>query len=64
MWSDNTGSQHCAAKGTAKAWDHTCIVHAIWLQAARLHMELWVDRVPTEENIADLPSREEYSAWS
>ena len=47
-------------KGAAKAFDHNCIVHCLWLKAAREHIALFVDRVPTEDNIADLPSRESY----
>ena len=32
-------------------------MHAIWLKLAQLGCGAWVERVPTEENIADLPSR-------
>ena len=41
--------------------DHNMGVHALWLQAARNGHGLWVERVPTKDNIADLPSREEYA---
>ena len=60
VWSDNVGSESCARKGTARQWDHACIVHSLWKRAAALHCELFVQRVPTADNIADLPSREEY----
>ena len=60
IWSDNTGSEATTDKGTAKSWDHARIVHSIWLKAAMIKAHLWVDRVPTKENIADLPSRMEY----
>ena len=60
VWSDNTGSEATSSKGTAKSWDHACIVHALWLKAAQLKAHLWIDRVPTDDNIADLPSRTEY----
>jgi len=46
--------------GVAKAFDHSCIVHCIWLMLARLRCCAWVERVPTADNIADLPSRESY----
>ena len=60
LWSDNCGSEHATRRGSAKAWDHNHIVHALWVKAAMLRCHLWVDRVPTKVNIADLPSREEY----
>ena len=60
MWSDNVGSEKSTAKGAAKAFDHSCLVHGMWLKAAQLSVQMWVDRVPTDDNIADLPSREEY----
>ena len=60
VWSDNTGSESAVRKGKAKAFDHGCIAHCIWLAAAELGIELRIDRVPTASNIADLPSRREY----
>ena len=60
VWSDNVGSEACARKGTAKCWDHACIVHSLWKRAAELRVNLFVQRVPTAENVADLPSREDY----
>ena len=56
--SDNTGSEACFRRGTARSWDHAQLVHEQWLQAARLRMQLFVKRVATDDNIADLPSRE------
>ena len=61
IWSDNTGAEHATAKGTAKCFDHTCLVHALWQQFAELKIQAWIERVPTKENIADLPSREAYN---
>ena len=61
VWSDNIGSEAAVRKGTAKAFDHGCIAHCIWPAAAELGIEMRVDRVPTASNIADLPSRREYS---
>ena len=60
VWSDSCGSEHATKRGSAKAWDHNVIVHAIWVKAAALRCHMVVDRVPTELNISDLPSREEY----
>ena len=55
--SDNTGSEAATKKGTARSWDHTQLVHAQWLHAAMLGIDMHVVRVPTDDNIADLPSR-------
>ena len=60
VWSDITGSEKGTAKGACKEWDHSCIVHCLWLKAAALGIDMPVFRVPTHDNIADLPSREEY----
>ena len=60
VWSDNTGSERGAQKGTSKQWDHSAIVHCLWLKAVEIGMDMHVSRVPTHDNIADLPSREEY----
>ena len=46
----------CAA-GVAKAFDQGCVVHCIWLALAKLGCGVWIERVPTAENLADLPSR-------
>ena len=45
-------------RGTARAWDHAQLVHQQWLHAAKEGLQLWVVRVATDDNIADLPSRE------
>ena len=60
VWTDNTGAEHALRNGTARAADHNAIVAATWKAALAFGCSLWVERVPTDENIADLPSREEY----
>ena len=55
--SDNTGSEAACKKGTAISWDHAQLVHAQWLHAAILGINMHVIRVATDDNIADLPSR-------
>ena len=37
------------------------MIHCLWLFAAKLKCELLVNRVPTSDNIADDPSREDYT---
>jgi hypothetical protein len=56
-----SGGECALRSGAAKARDHNLMVHAVWLMAARGGYGLWVERVPTKENLADLPSREEYA---
>jgi len=58
--SDNTGAEEATRKGSAKHWDHAEIVHAQWFHAAVNHIALFIKRVPTDDNIADLPSRREF----
>ena len=57
---DNIGAEAATRKGAAKSWDHCQIIHEIWTMAAQNQTHLWIERVPTDDNIADLPSREEY----
>jgi hypothetical protein len=54
------GAERSTAKGSAKAWDHNCLVHSIWTQAFLQKFHIWVERVPTDDNVADLPSRMQY----
>ena len=60
VWCDNVGAEKALSAGAAKATDHNMQIHALWLQAARNGHGLWIERVPTDDNVADLPSREEY----
>ena len=46
---------------SVRTWDHTCVIHSLWLFAAQLKCRLQVERVPTKANIADAPSRQDYS---
>ena len=60
IWTDNVGSEGALRAGAAKAGEHNLIVHGIWLLALRRKMDLWIERVPTDDNVSDLPSRESY----
>eukprot|EP00973_Karenia_brevis_P041837 5791564-Karenia_brevis.AAC.1 len=48
-------------RGTARSLDHAQLVHEQWFQAAVLGIKLYVTRVGTKENIADLPSRMDFA---
>ena len=56
--SDNTGAESTLRKGSSREFDYACISHGVWCALAKLSCEAWIDRVPTKENWADLPSRE------
>ena len=58
VWTDNAGAWGAIAKGAAGQSDHNCLVHGVWLLAWRLDIGLWVEWVPTDRNVADLPSRQ------
>ena len=45
-------------RGTARAFDHAQLVHAQWLHIIRLNIQIFVKRVRSKDNIADLPSRQ------
>ena len=60
VFSDNTGAESATQKGRTKSWDHCLLVHEIWTHALCNHSHIWVERVPTKDNLADLPSREQY----
>jgi hypothetical protein len=60
IFSDNKGAEAAARKGTAKSWDHCQIIHEIWTMAFQIGAHLWIERVSSEDNISDLPSRTEY----
>ena len=55
--SDNTGAECCLRKGTAKHSDHCHIVNELWGHVSRKRMQLWIQRVGTDDNWSDSPSR-------
>jgi hypothetical protein len=57
VWSDNKGAEGATRKGSAKAWDHCRLVHDIWTHALQNNTHLWIERVPSHDNISDSPSR-------
>ena len=60
IYSDNRGAECCFRNGAARHNDHAWLVNAMWTHAALCHMHLWVERVRSEDNWADLPSRSAY----
>ena len=60
--SDNSGAEHGVRRGITREFDHCSLLHQMWVHIARLQIFVWVQRVPTDDNIADLPSRQQYAA--
>ena len=61
IWTDNVGAEGALRKGASAKSSANMAVHNMWLLATRSHTNIWIGRVPTKVNIADGPSREEYS---
>ena len=57
VWTDNVGAQCTLEANYARRHDHNLIVFAIMLVAAQFGFRLWFERVGTDDNIADEPSR-------
>lgn len=57
---DNTGAEVTIRKGSARAADHAQLVHEQWIFAVMERLRVYVKRVSTAENIADLPSRNNF----
>jgi hypothetical protein len=60
LFSDNVGSEVAARSGKAKQFDHACLAHSIWTKLLEIDASIYVDRVATDLNIADLPSRRDF----
>lgn len=57
VWTDNKGAEGAARGGSAKAWDHCRLIHEMWLHALQNGTHVWIERVPSHDNISDSPSR-------
>ena len=54
------GAQAAARKGSCRAWDLGWMIHELWTLAVLNKIHLWIERVASDDNISDLPSRERY----
>jgi len=57
IYSDNRGSERAAREGTSRQFDHSCLPHSFWTKLLEIHASAFVQRVATDDNVADLPSR-------
>ena len=60
-WIDNTGAVAALVKGYARAPDSVRMVHAFAAFMLGRAMSVWFEYVPSKANIADLPSRFEFT---
>ncbi len=60
LFSDNSGAEKSTVKGSSRAFDHNMLIHEIWTHAVAHDIKLWIERVPSEFNISDSPSRFDY----
>ena len=51
------GSEMALRRGSARSYDHAQMVHAQWTFIAKAGIAVHVQRIATDDNIADLPSR-------
>ena len=58
--SDDKCAEAAARRGSAAAWDHGLMVHEIWSHALLNRAHVWIERVASDDNASDLPSREKY----
>ena len=54
---DNTAAEGALKKGYSGSRFMTAIVAEFWDICIRNNIAVWIDRVPSKENIADAPSR-------
>ena len=61
LYSDNCGAEHSTSRGSARSADHNHIVHEVWSMVLRDGLFFWLERVASEDNISDSPSRGDHA---
>ena len=59
IWVDNTCAEKMLFRGSGRAPDHNR-AHFVWTWALEQWCSLWLERVPSEDNLADEPSRQKF----
>ena len=62
FWIDNLAAKFGLQKGYSRVEDSGRIVNAFKVKQASLYLRTWFEYVPSEQNIADLPSRDAFQA--
>ena len=60
---DNAGVVGILRCGAARAPDHNILSFSFWAQVAQQHIAAWLEWVPSGLNIADGPTRHDYSIY-
>ena len=58
---DNDAAKYAVISGTSQNIASSCLVESLWEDVSELQSFLWVERVPSESNISEGPSRLEFS---
>ena len=61
LFVDNIAAQGSLIRGFSRSFSQALLCGAVWARVARARVGLWVDRVASEENIADIPTRPDKS---
>ena len=62
LYCDNVAQQGALSKGFSRDLDNAVLAGLFWDMVAEKGINVWFDRVASEENISDVPTREEN--WS
>ena len=57
LFCDNTAQEGALRKGRSKRWTYSFVSGLFWHRIAKYGTSVWLERVSSEENIADCPSR-------
>ncbi|MDE0820250.1 MAG: hypothetical protein OSA95_03960 [Opitutales bacterium] len=57
LFCDNTAQEGALRKGYSRDWEMAVVAGLTWLKVAELNIHLWIERVPSDYNISDAPSR-------
>ena len=59
LFCDNVAQQGSLSKGFSKDLDNAVLAGVFWDMIAAQGINLWLERVPSEENLSDVPTRED-----
>ena len=59
LFVDNIAAQGSLIRGFSRSFSQALLCGAVWTRIARARVGLWVDRVESKANVADIPTRPE-----
>ena len=60
IYIDNTAAAYILGRGSAKESGQNQLAHVFWLRCVKIDTDVRIERVASENNIVDDPSRERY----